>query len=113
MAHFAASVDQAGRAGNFVRRLRYIFMDQRRLAIFGPNTDSVVDLLQTLLKYGYVVLTCVLSMLNISLSSTNVKRFIYMSSAQAMLGKPLTHIYTEVHCISSKAYYISIHKFSI
>ncbi|CAL1701408.1 unnamed protein product [Somion occarium] len=58
VAHFAPSVDQA--------------------AIFGPNTDSVVDLLQTLLKYG-----------------TNVKRFIYMSSAQAMLGKPLTHIYTE------------------
>lgn len=30
------------------------------------------------------------------LNSTTVKRFIYVSSAQALLGKSLEHIYTEV-----------------
>ncbi|KAK7029620.1 hypothetical protein VNI00_014318 [Paramarasmius palmivorus] len=47
--------------------------------VFGPNTDSVTGLTNSILKNG-----------------KNVKRLIYMSSAQALLGgKPLSHIYTE------------------
>ncbi|KAK7060996.1 hypothetical protein VNI00_000731 [Paramarasmius palmivorus] len=46
--------------------------------VFGPNVDSVKGLTNSILKHG-----------------KNVKRLIYMSSAQAMLGKELTHIYTE------------------
>ncbi|KAI0372492.1 NAD-P-binding protein [Pilatotrama ljubarskyi] len=47
--------------------------------IFGPNTDGVVNLLQSTLRKG-----------------KNVKRFVYMSSAQAMLGnEDIFHVYTE------------------
>lgn len=30
------------------------------------------------------------------INSKSIKRFIYMSSAQALLGKPLGHVYREV-----------------
>ncbi|KAI0673122.1 NAD-P-binding protein [Trametes maxima] len=47
--------------------------------IFGPNTDGVLNLLESMRKHG-----------------KNVKRFVYMSSAQAMLGhEDIFHIYTE------------------
>ncbi|KAK7060961.1 hypothetical protein VNI00_000696 [Paramarasmius palmivorus] len=46
--------------------------------VFGPNVDSVKGLINSIVKNG-----------------KNVKRLIYMSSAQAMLGKELTHVYTE------------------
>ncbi|OSD00099.1 NAD-P-binding protein [Trametes coccinea BRFM310] len=47
--------------------------------IFGPNTDGVISLLNSTLKNG-----------------KNVKRFLYMSSAQALLGNDdIFHIYTE------------------
>ncbi|TBU42030.1 NAD(P)-binding protein [Dichomitus squalens] len=49
------------------------------LDIMGPNTDSVLSLLESTLRHG-----------------KNVKRFVYMSSAQAMLGhEDLFHVYTE------------------
>lgn len=35
-------------------------------------------------------------------SRKSVRRLIYMSSAQAMLGKELTHIYTEVSSLGSR-----------
>ncbi|KAJ8469828.1 hypothetical protein ONZ51_g8736 [Trametes cubensis] len=47
--------------------------------IFGPNRDGVVNLLNSTLKHG-----------------KNVKRFVYMSSAQALLGNDdIFHVYTE------------------
>jgi nucleoside-diphosphate-sugar epimerase len=46
--------------------------------VLRTNTESVSSLLNTLLSKG-----------------ANVKRFIFLSSAQAMLGKPITHVYTE------------------
>lgn len=47
--------------------------------MFGPNTDGVVNLLQSTLQYG-----------------KNVKRFVYMSSAMAMQGhEDIFHVYTE------------------
>ncbi|KAH9888576.1 NAD-P-binding protein [Cubamyces lactineus] len=47
--------------------------------IFGPNTDGVVNLLNSTLRRG-----------------KNVKRVMYMSSAQAMLGNDdIFHVYTE------------------
>ncbi|KAI0651165.1 NAD-P-binding protein [Trametes meyenii] len=47
--------------------------------IFGPNTDGVLSLLESTRKHG-----------------KNVKRFVYMSSAQAMLGhEDIFHVYTE------------------
>ncbi|KAI0634229.1 NAD-P-binding protein [Trametes polyzona] len=47
--------------------------------IFGPNTDGVVNLLNSTLKHG-----------------KSVKRFVYMSSAQALLGNDdIFHVYNE------------------
>ncbi|KAI9063794.1 NAD-P-binding protein [Trametes sanguinea] len=47
--------------------------------ILGPNTDGVMNLLNSTLKHG-----------------KHVKRFVYMSSAQALLGNPdIFHVYTE------------------
>ena len=52
----------------------------RQPDIFGPNRDGVVNLLNSTLKHG-----------------KNVKRFVYMSSAQALLGNDdIFHVYTEV-----------------
>ncbi|TBU37985.1 hypothetical protein BD309DRAFT_972795 [Dichomitus squalens] len=54
--------------------------------IMGPNTDCVLSLLESTLRHGPHGLVL-----------KNVKHFVYMSSAQAMLGhEDLFHVYTEV-----------------
>ncbi|KAK7685061.1 hypothetical protein QCA50_011898 [Cerrena zonata] len=75
---FEAAVNDEITAVVHVAAVVHFASAEDKSTVLGPNTDSVLDLMQTILTHG-----------------PNVKRFVFMSSAQALLGKPLTHIYTE------------------
>ncbi|KAL1948482.1 hypothetical protein VTO73DRAFT_12557 [Trametes versicolor] len=74
------STNSSGATKSLRRLLGRIFTARpRRPDIFGPNTDGVVGLLESTRKHG-----------------KNVRRFVYMSSAQAMLGhEDIFHVYNE------------------
>ena len=107
-----------GRSGRFVRHesfrcgfvscisclLRRMLIRSCPSDIMGPNVESVLNLLECTLRCGSVTarststLPCNRTMPTAPFRrSKHVKRFMYMSSAQAMLwNEDLFHVYTEV-----------------